>query len=89
VWEDALEHSPKQGHYDFVIANIISRVLIEVRPALVDAMKDDATLLLSGIIEEKEQPVIECYRQSGLDLLERRQMGDWIAHLWRRPVAGA
>ena len=83
IWEDALKQSPHREHYDFVIANIISRILIEVHPALTASMKLAGTLLLSGIIDLKEQSVINCYQRAGLELIERRQMGDWIAHLWR------
>jgi len=84
IWEDALELPSRRQHYDFVIANIISRILIEIHPALVGSMKPEGTLLLSGIIDMKEQSVIECYQRAGLKLIERRQMGDWIAHIWRR-----
>jgi ribosomal protein L11 methyltransferase len=87
VWEDALEASPNRGDYDVVIANIISRILIDVHPAIVESLKPDGLLLLSGIIDMKEQSVIDCYRQTGLEMIERRQMGDWIAHVWMSRAA--
>jgi ribosomal protein L11 methyltransferase len=87
VWEDSLEVSPNRGHYDVVIANIISRILIDVHPAIVESMKPEGILLLSGIIDTKEQLVTDCYLQSGLEMIDRRQMGDWIAHVWKSRAA--
>lgn len=83
IWEDALAQPPYPDRYDFVIANIISRILIEIESSLVASMKQNGTLLLSGIIESKEQSVVDCYRAAGLKLIERRQMSDWVAHIWK------
>ncbi|MBX3069595.1 MAG: 50S ribosomal protein L11 methyltransferase [Thermomicrobiales bacterium] len=86
IREDDLSSPPEDGPFELVIANIISRILIEIHPALLAAMADDATLLLSGIIEDKEQGVIDCYAAAGLTRLDRLQMGDWIAHIWKRQI---
>ncbi len=75
--------SVSPGQYDFVIANIITRILVEIRDTLVASAASDGMLLLSGIIEDKEQQVIDAFGGSHLALVERRQMGDWIAHAWR------
>ncbi|CAN5779069.1 50S ribosomal protein L11 methyltransferase [soil metagenome] len=88
VWQDSMEQPPSREHYDFVIANIISRILIEVHPALVASMRPAGMVLLSGIIDTKEQLVVDCYQQTGLEMIERRQMGDWIAHIWANRAEG-
>ncbi|MGE3798083.1 MAG: 50S ribosomal protein L11 methyltransferase, partial [Thermomicrobiales bacterium] len=82
IREDDLSAPPAGGPFDLVIANIISRILVEIHSALIASLAPGATLLLSGIIEEKEADVIASYENAGLQLRERRQMGDWIAHLW-------
>jgi ribosomal protein L11 methyltransferase len=86
VWEDGLATSPSTAGYDVVIANIIARILAELHPTLISSLKPGGTLLLSGIIEDKEPLVDDCYRRAGMVREERRQMGDWIAHRWHRPA---
>ncbi|CAN5539724.1 50S ribosomal protein L11 methyltransferase [soil metagenome] len=81
VVQGDLSYSP--GQHDFVIANIITRILVEIRDTLIASVAPDGTLLLSGIIEDKEKQVLDAFGGSYLALVERRQMGDWIAHLWR------
>ncbi len=82
VHEDAMAQPPEGGPFGIVIANIISRILVEIHPSLIASMAPEATLLLSGIIEDKEAGVVNCYEAAGLRRIRREQMGDWIAHLW-------
>ncbi|MEZ4500475.1 MAG: 50S ribosomal protein L11 methyltransferase [Thermomicrobiales bacterium] len=84
IRQDDLSSPPPEGPFDLVIANIISRILIEIHPALLASMTPDTVLLLSGIIEEKEAGVVACYEGAGLTIVERLQMGDWIAHVWTK-----
>jgi ribosomal protein L11 methyltransferase len=72
------------GTYDIVIANIIARVLIEISDQIAESVRDDGTLLLSGIIESKEASVVDRYQELGFEMIERRQIEDWIGHIWRR-----
>lgn len=74
------------GDYDLVLANIIARILIEIAPHLATAVKPGGTLILSGIIEPKEQEVVEAFRKLGLEMRQREQMEDWVAQVWSRPV---
>ncbi len=83
---DDLSEPLAAGPFDIVVANIISRILIDIHEALLASLVPDGTLLLSGIIEDKEQSVVDCYEAAGLVRTDRRQMGDWIAHIWKRPA---
>jgi ribosomal protein L11 methyltransferase len=63
-----------------VVANILAPVIIRLFNAgLAELMEDDGALLLSGILQEQEQNVIEAAQAKGLRLNERSQMGDWVA----------
>lgn len=86
VHEDAMAQTPEGGPFAIVIANIISRILVEIHPALIASLAPGGTLLLSGIIEDKEPDVVNCYEAAGLQCIRREQMGDWIAHLWIAPA---
>jgi ribosomal protein L11 methyltransferase len=75
---------PFTGQYDLVVANIIARVLVEVADGLTAAVADNGTLILSGIIEPREQDVIDRFSALGFRQVRREQMEDWVAHVWRR-----
>jgi ribosomal protein L11 methylase PrmA len=46
---------------------------------LAELMDDGGTILLSGILQEQVQSVIETGQTKGLQMNEERQMGDWVA----------
>ena len=63
-----------------VVANILAPVIIRLFDAgLSELMEADGAILLSGILQEQAQNVIEAAQARGLRLNERRQMGDWVA----------
>jgi ribosomal protein L11 methyltransferase len=70
--------------YDLIAANIIADVIALLAPDFPVRMKPGGLLVVSGIIAEKAQKVIEACSRSGLELLESEQQNDWCAFLWRR-----
>ena len=63
-----------------VVANILAPILIRLFEAgMADLIEDNGTIVLSGILEEQEQNVIEAGQAQGLRMTERIQMGDWVA----------
>lgn len=63
-----------------VIANILAPVIVRLFDGgLADLMAPDGAIILSGILEEQAQRVIEAAHARGLRVSERRQMGDWVA----------
>lgn len=63
-----------------VVANILAPVIIRLFDAgLAQLMEANGAMILSGILQEQEQSVIESAQAKGLKLNERRQMGDWVA----------
>ena len=63
-----------------VIANILAPVIIRLFDAgLADLIEDDGVIVLSGILQEQAQSVIEAGQAKNLTVTERRQMGDWVA----------
>ncbi|NJC94943.1 MAG: 50S ribosomal protein L11 methyltransferase [Anaerolineales bacterium] len=73
------------GKFEFktaplVVANILAPVIIRLFEAgLADLIKDGGAIILSGILQEQEQSVIEAAQAHGLRMSERRQVGDWVA----------
>lgn len=68
-----------------VVANILAPVIIRLFDAgLADLVEADGAIILSGILQEQAQKVIEAAQAQGLELDERRQIGDWVALSMRR-----
>ncbi|MEO5887109.1 MAG: 50S ribosomal protein L11 methyltransferase, partial [Anaerolineales bacterium] len=63
-----------------VVANILAPVIIRLFDAgLADLIEDDGAIVLSGILQEQSQSVIQAGQAKNLGVIERRQMGDWVA----------
>jgi ribosomal protein L11 methyltransferase len=63
-----------------VVANILAPVIIRLFEAgLAELIEERGTILLSGILQEQVQNVIEAAQAKGLGMNEQKQMGDWVA----------
>jgi ribosomal protein L11 methyltransferase len=70
-----------------VVANILAPVIIRLFDAgLAELVEEDGAVILSGILQEQAQSVIEAGQVKGLGLTERKQMGDWVALLMKRSL---
>ncbi|MBI3172801.1 MAG: 50S ribosomal protein L11 methyltransferase [Chloroflexi bacterium] len=68
-----------------VLANILAPIIIRLfGMGLADLVEPGGTIILSGILAEQEQNVIEAGQAHGLTFVERRQMGDWVAFSMQR-----
>ena len=65
--------------YDFICANILHNVLAEIMENLKNIMKDGATMVLSGILDEKKSVVIDAVKKYNLTLLEEAHQDQWVA----------
>ena len=63
-----------------VVANILAPILIRLLDAgLADLAESGGTVILSGILQEQAQKVIEAGQAKGLVLNGQKQVGDWVA----------
>ena len=65
--------------YDFVCANILHNVLAEIMGDLKNIMKNNAKLVLSGILDEKKQVVIDAIEKFGLTVIETNYQDQWVS----------
>ncbi|MBI4321014.1 MAG: 50S ribosomal protein L11 methyltransferase [Chloroflexi bacterium] len=77
-----------RGGFHLVVANIISRVIVELADHLVAAVRPSGVLLVSGIIEEHVGWVEESICAAGIGGLSRRKMGDWFAVVGQKAADG-
>ncbi len=73
------------GEFEFksaplVVANILAPILIRLMEAgLGTLVAPGGKLILSGILDEKESDIRAAVASHQLEIIEHRQMGDWIA----------
>ena len=65
--------------YDIVAANILADVLVPLTPVIIHQMKPGAVYITSGIIEDKEDVVVEAVKEAGLEVLEVNHQGEWVS----------
>ncbi|SEL11777.1 50S ribosomal protein L11 methyltransferase [Roseovarius nanhaiticus] len=63
--------------FDLVFANILKGPLIDLAPAMTAAMAPGGHAILSGILNEQADEVLEVYLQVGNSLAHREVIGDW------------
>jgi ribosomal protein L11 methyltransferase len=69
--------------YDLIIANILAGPLTRLAPQIVDALRPDATLVLSGLLHNQEAMILSFYHR--LRFLGRRREGPWSALVLEKP----
>ena len=65
--------------YDIVVANILADVLVPLTPVIVHQLKKGGIYITSGIIDDKEQTVVEAVKAAGLEVLEVTYQGEWVS----------
>lgn len=65
--------------YDIVTANILADVLIPLTPVIVHQMKKEAYYITSGILDVKEEVVVEAVKAAGLTVVEVTHQGEWVS----------
>ncbi|MGN0167547.1 MAG: 50S ribosomal protein L11 methyltransferase [Acetatifactor sp.] len=67
------------GCYDIVVANILADVLVPLTPVIVNQLKPGGIYITSGIIDDKEETVVEAVKAAGLKVLEVTYQGEWVS----------
>ena len=65
--------------YDIVVANILADVLVPLTPVIVNQLKKGGIYITSGIIDDKEQTVVDAVKAAGLKVLEVTYQGEWVS----------
>ncbi len=76
---DVTNPLPIEGTFDLILANIISRILIEAADSLCAAAHVGTSLVMSGVIEAHEQDLVDAYLARGFHQTGRRKIGDWVS----------
>lgn len=66
------------GKFDVVLANIVADVVIRLTADAPRFMKPDTVYILSGIIDAREQDVLDCLAEK-FEVIERKEERGWVA----------
>ena len=83
ILEDAALTAQLGKGYDVLCANIVADILIAMRELFFDFMADGASLLLSGIIDERLDEVLAAMQETGFHVQKIEQSAGWAA-VWMK-----
>ena len=84
LWKGSIDKA--EGTYDVVIANIIADVLRFIAKDLKSACKENGHLILSGILDKKEDLVVESFKE--LTLVKRTLKDEWVTLVYKKEAHG-
>jgi len=84
LWEGSIDKA--EGTYDIVIANIIADVLRFIAKDLKDSVKENGYLILSGILDKKEELVKKSF--TDLSLENRTLKDEWVTLVYKKEAHG-
>jgi len=65
--------------FDLIFANILKGPLIDLAPEIARNLKTGGIAVLSGILIEQSAEILGIYEAQGITLLEREDIGEWVA----------
>lgn len=77
--DKAIQDQAGYEKYDIVTANILADVLIPLTPVIVNQMKKGAYYITSGILDVKEEVVVEAVKAAGMTVVEVTHQGEWVS----------
>ncbi|MEL0437146.1 50S ribosomal protein L11 methyltransferase [Phycobacter sp. K97] len=70
--------------YDLIFANILKGPLVALSPEIAANLRAGGYAILSGILNEQADSVIDVYAENGLALQRRDEIGEWTTLLLRK-----
>ncbi len=70
--------------FDLIFANILKGPLVALSPDVSARLRDGGHAILSGILNEQADEVVEVYSQNGINLVKRDVIGEWTTLLLRK-----
>ncbi|GAJ99095.1 LOW QUALITY PROTEIN: ribosomal protein L11 methyltransferase [Geomicrobium sp. JCM 19055] len=76
---DLLSESSNEQKADIVVANLLAHLVIALAPDIHRHLKVGGKLVVSGIIKQKEQEVIDVLKQENFQIDDVLEQKDWVA----------
>ncbi|NTV89004.1 MAG: 50S ribosomal protein L11 methyltransferase [Clostridiales bacterium] len=68
---------------DIVVANIIADVIVSMTGKVGKYLEDGGLFITSGIIRERKDDVVNACAADGLELVELKEAGEWVAMVFK------
>lgn len=69
--------SQEEGFFDVIVANLFAELLVHMAKEASKILKKKGICIMSGILIEKEDMVIEAYKSFGFSLLQKKHQREW------------
>lgn len=79
ITDKEIQEKVGYGKYDIVVANILADVLVPLTPVILNQLKLGGIYITSGIIDDKEETVVNAVKAAGLEVLEVTYQGEWVS----------
>ncbi len=76
--------SKSDGIGDIVVANITADILCVLSKDIINHCTANTLLILSGILREKAEQVVDCYKEIGFNTINSMSKGEWVALVLKR-----
>ena len=64
--------------YDLIVANINRNVLLEIASAITNYVRQETVLLLSGLLLEDRETIVDAYVKVGWQVDNSEELGEWL-----------
>lgn len=81
---DTIPLESLEERFDIILANILAEELVRLAPYLNDRLQTGGSLILSGILAEKEHLVRQGFASQPLKYDHTASAGEWVAMLYRK-----
>jgi len=70
--------------FDLVVANISAKIVQDLAPNIHSVVKPGGYVITGGFLESQEASVLDSFKSTGLPLLRRSAIDDWVTLIFRR-----
>jgi ribosomal protein L11 methyltransferase len=86
VRSDGCQHPiiQQSAPYDLILCNILAEKLTEFAADMSKLLEDEGLLILSGILSWHGSAVLDAYMHSGLTLIQRLTVQDWVTFILQK-----
>lgn len=77
----------QKAPFDLIVANILAGPLIDMASDLKQSLMKGGYLILSGILDYQGPAIKEAYVDPIVQLVEEKQLGDWMTFIFRKKTA--
>jgi len=71
------------GKFDVVVANIVADIIIKLSSDIQKYMKPDGYFITSGIIDMREDEILNTFEQNTFEVIDRPEDGGWLCFVCR------